>query len=372
MESTVEQPTSFHSPFACASGSLGDVAHGGLDYRELQRLGLAAEEVVDFSTNVNPLGPSPAVAEAIRGVALDRYPDREAIALRAALCRRLALPPEHLLAGNGSSELIWLVGQAWLRPGDQVIIPRPTYGEYQRVAVAHGAEVLSCLSCEADGWEPSEAVIGRMLQDRAPRVCFLCRPNNPTGTMLDRETIRRWAERFSQTLFVVDESYLDFLPHVPTVASLALANVLVVRSLGKAYALAGLRVGYAAGHPELLRRLRRFQPPWSVSEPAQAAAVAALCDAGHLEASLGQLAIWKRDLVADLVAAGLDVLAAETPYFLIRVDQAAAVRDALLQQRILVRDCSSFGLPQYIRVSTRGREENALLVEALRRRPLPP
>lgn len=341
------------------------VPHGGLDYSELSARGWRPDDVIDFSTNVNPFGPAPSVREALRQAAIDCYPDRECLKLRHALAERHRTSPDEWLVGNGSSELLWLIGLAIVRPGETVLIPQPTYGEYERIARLRKARVLSCFCPEAEHFRFPVETLTRLLEQAGPRVCFLSRPNNPTGTLPPLAVLEDWARTFRRTLFVVDEAYLDFLPRASSAISLGLDNVLVLRSLGKAYALAGLRIGGVHGDPELLALLRRVQPPWSVSGPAQAAAIAALGDERHLRQSMEKLTAAKAHLLTDLRTLEFRPVDSETPFFLMKVGAASVVRAALWEQRVLVRDCTSFGLPEFIRISPRRPEENAVLVAAL-------
>jgi histidinol-phosphate/aromatic aminotransferase/cobyric acid decarboxylase-like protein len=163
----------------------------------------------------------------------------------------------------------------------------------------------------------------------------------------------------------VDEAYLTFTASAPSVLSARRTNMLVLRSMTKAYALAGLRLGYAVGSTDILEALRRARPPWSVNALAQAAGIAALQDTAHLTHCLACIARAKDDLVAGLRALGLRPVPSTTHFFLVRVGNGAACRQALLQGSVLVRDCASFGLPEYIRVATRRPEENARLLTAL-------
>ncbi|GAB4535229.1 MAG: histidinol-phosphate transaminase [Anaerolineae bacterium] len=339
--------------------------HGALDYAELERLGLDADEVLDFSVNSNPYGPSPAVRQALADVPLERYPDREALALRRALADRLGLSPEQIVIGNGTAELLWLVALAFLRPGDRVLIIAPTFGEYERAAALMGASVELWTAQPERTFAVEPGQVGQRLKDLAPRLVFLCNPNNPTGTVLPLESISAWAEAHPATLFVVDEAYLAFAPGQRSALNAALDNILVLRSMTKDYALAGLRLGYAAGHPSVITALRRVLPAWNVNALAQAAGMAALNDEAHLRKSLEALGRARQTLVADLRRLGLSPLPSAVHFFLVRVGDGCAFRQALLQQGILVRDCASFGLPAYVRIATRRPEENERLVYAV-------
>lgn len=340
--------------------------HGGFDYAELRELGLRAEDILDFSASVNPYGPSPSVRDALAHVRFDTYPDREALALCETLARFVDVGTDCVLPGSGASELIWLTALTFVRPGVRVLIVGPTYAEYARAASLAGAQIVTYRAREDDGFTPNLGAIQRRLRKLAPRLVFICNPNNPTGTYLPPAIIKQWARRYAQTLFVVDEAYLPFALELENVTSLNLANVLVLRSLTKDCALAGLRLGYAVGAPNVVESLRRMQPPWSVNALAQAAGIAAVEDRSHRERTLALLVEAKAKLAAGLAALGLPPLPSAGPYFLLRVGDGAAFRRALLNRGVLVRDCASFGLPAYVRISVRQPQENARLLDVIR------
>jgi cobyric acid synthase CobQ/L-threonine-O-3-phosphate decarboxylase len=338
--------------------------HGGADPGELARFGLRPEDVLDFSANVNPFGPSPAVRAAIATAAVNRYPDREARALRAALADALQVPADHILAGNGASELIWLVSLAFLHRGDRVLILQPTYGEYTRAAQLMGAEVHEYRAREADGFRHDAEAVRRAIAELQPRLVFLANPNNPTGVALPVEAIGRWAAEFPTTLFAIDEAYRAFAADAPSCQASISDNVLVLRSMTKDFALAGVRLGYALSSISVIAALAAVRPPWSVSSIAQAAGVAALADGAFLAESLARLSQAKTELVQQLQSRGVSVVPSSVHYFLAKVGDAANFREALLRRGVLVRDCASFGLPEYVRISSRGLADTARLLEA--------
>jgi L-threonine-O-3-phosphate decarboxylase len=339
--------------------------HGGPDRAELRRLGLRLEEILDFSTNINAYGPSPAVRDAIARTPLDRYPDDEASALRAALAEHLGVPPQCILAGNGSSELLWLAVLAFLRPYDRVLVLGPTFAEYARMATLRGAHLKILLAKEEMNFTLPSREIRAALESWHPRLVFLCNPNNPTGTVLEADVIENWVYNHPQTIFIVDESYLAFIPGLRSVRDAGQNNVLLLRPMTKDYALAGLRLGYAVGAEKLIAALLRVRPPWNVNALAQAAGLAALLDQNHLHRSLELLAAAKGELMTALAELGMQTHPSAAHFFLVRVSNGSAVRRALLHKGILVRDCASFGLPEFIRICTRRPEENARLVAAL-------
>jgi L-threonine-O-3-phosphate decarboxylase len=340
--------------------------HGSLNYGELQALGLRPEEVLDFSANVNPYAPSPAVRKVLVEVSLDRYPDRECLELRTALAESLGVAPERILPGNGASELIWLAALAFVGSGSRVLILGPTFGEYARTARLMGARVSSWQAREETGFAIEPAEIADCLEVLRPEVVFLCNPNNPTGATLPADVIAAWARQYGGTLFVLDEAYLPFASGLGSAVAVMADNVLVLRSMTKDFGLAGLRLGFAVGDERVIALLRRVQPPWSVNAPAQAAGVAALSTFTHRQRSLEQLTQAKHELTVGLAQLGLIPVPSATHFFLVKMGDGAAFRQALLQRGLLVRDCASFGLPAHVRIAARRPKENARLLAVIR------
>ena len=349
---------------------LTDVAHGALDFAELEAHGLAPDAVIDFSVNNNPYGPSPRVQEVLRSVVIDRYPDRQSLALRRRLAQHLDVSIDHLLVANGSMELLWFVALAYLRPGDAALILEPTFGEYERVTQLMGAARHAYVTRPETRFEIDEAALLTAMQRLQPRLMFICNPNNPTGAHLPVETIAAWTAQHPETLFIVDEAYLPFVAGPPpSMIQHLRRNVLVLHSMTKAHALAGIRLGYAIGDAEIISTLNKVRPTWNVNAMAQAAGIAALDDATHLAQTLARVSADKTVLAANLEALGLPPLPSTTHFFLCRARQASALRQSLLPQGILVRDCASFGLPDYIRIASRRPSDNDKLLEALSRSP---
>ncbi len=340
--------------------------HGGLDYAELEMLQLTPEEVLDFSVNSNPFGPSPCVQQALARIPLDRYPDREALTLRRALAERLLVPPECIVVGNGAAELFWLIAVAYLSVGDVVLVLSPSFGEYARLAYLQGAKVHHWTARAEDEFAIAEEEIAHLLRQLRPRLVFICNPNNPTGTLLAPQALGRWCISYPDTLFVADESYHAFAIGFQSAIPLRCENLLVVRSMTKDYALAALRLGYAVGDTVVIEALKRVRPAWNVNALAQAAGLAALSDEEHLRRSIEALHCAGRILKDEIQALGWRLLPSAVHFFLMDVGNGAAFRSALLRHNILVRDCASFGLPAYVRIAPRRPEENARLIAVLR------
>jgi histidinol-phosphate aminotransferase len=340
--------------------------HGALNYAELEQLGLDPDNILDFSVNSNPYGPSPAVAEALATVPLDRYPDREALALRRALAVHCDLSPDRIVIGNGTAELLWLVCFAFLRSTDRVLVIGPTFGEYARLSALMGARVETWSAQPDHDFMVEFNAVAQRLDTLQPRLLFLCNPNNPTGLVIPVDMIMAWAGRHPETLFVIDEAYLAFAAGTCSMLAAAAGNILVLRSMTKDYALAGLRLGYAASHNQaVISALAQARPAWNVNALAQAAGMAALADQAHLARTLADLNQARARLVTALERLNLVPGPSATHFFLVHVGNAGVFRQQLLKQAILVRDCASFGLPAYIRIATRRPAENKQLLAAI-------
>lgn len=347
-----------------------DAVHGSVHDEELRTLGLRPlRDVIDFSVNTNPFGPAPAVVDAWRNADITRYPDPDARELRAALARRHGLVAEDVLVSNGSVELVWLAALGYLGPGDAALVVGPTFGEYERAVRIAGAEVTPWRSQPDNDFVLDIAAIDRLTDTPSVKAVFICNPNNPTGVLEPPNTIRDLASRHRDALFVVDEAYVPFVDAGASCLNGGLGdNLLVLRSMTKDCAIPGLRLGYAVAMPEIIRVLRVVQPTWSVGAPAQAAGLAALRCAGGFQAEgLALLTEAKRYLMSAIAELGLEVMPSAANFFLARVGDGAAFRRALMGEGCCVRDCASFGLPEYVRIAVRTVPECKKLVSAIAR-----
>ena len=342
------------------------VTHGAIDFAELERLGIHPDDVLDFSVNSNPFGPSPAVWDAIRSTPLDRYPDRESILLRRALSKRLDIPFEQIIMGNGTAELIQLAAFALLQKSENVLIAGPTFGEYERSARLMNANIRHWCAVPEDGFGYHPDEIQKELTRQKFRMVFLCNPNNPTGQALSLDVLDAWARAHPDTLFVLDEAYLAFAPGMKSATTLRHKNILILCSMTKDYAIAGIRLGYAVADESIVQALVNVRPAWNVSALAQSAGLVALEDEAHQRETLTQLQQEKHFLISGLQELGFIPVPSHTHYFLMPVHNGAEFRQALLKHGILVRDCASFGLPGYIRISAQTREQNIRLLKALK------
>lgn len=326
--------------------------HGGLDADELRALGLRAQDVIDFSVNLNPYGPCGPLLEALRGAPLDQYPDPRARRPREAWANLLETSVERLAVGHGAADLFWAIARALLRPGQRVLIAEPTFSEFRVAAQAAGASLEAHWAREEDGFRFDLAALAA--QARGAAALYLCTPNNPTGVHLSAPLVAELARALPGTWLVLDQSFLALSEHAEEGCVRLPENVLCVRSLTKDFALPGLRIGLLIAAREVIARVEAARPTWSTSAPAQAAIEAAAREQGFVRESYARLRRDRTQLVELLCGAGYVPLAGASSVFqLLRVGEAARFRRRMLERGIALRDCTSFGLPDHVRVAVR-------------------
>lgn len=342
--------------------------HGAVDPSALRAEGVDPGAIIDFSSNQSPLGAAPGVAAAVAGAVVDAYPDPRATGLAEALAARHGVDQAQVVCGNGSTELIRLVAQLALAPSDVALALAPVFGECEVATTLAGARLERAPLIHAGpgaGFRCDEPALHAALERLRPRLCWLCSPNNPTGAALPAALIAALAASHPATLFVLDEAYCDLLsaPQWERQSLLA-GNLVVLHSMTKYWGLAGLRLGHAVAAPETAAALRAAAPPWSVNACAQAAGVAALADPDHHHRSVALLTRERDRLAAGLRDLGWITEPTNAGFFLVYAGDAPVLRRDLLARGCLVRDCSSFGLGEHVRVSPRHPEQNALLLDA--------
>ncbi len=340
--------------------------HGGVQNHEIRSAGLLPGQVIDFSVNLSPIGPPRGVAAAIAAADLTSYPDPLSTTLVTALSQRLDMPPECIMVGNGSTELIHLVTRVFVRSGQRPIVLAPTFGEYAVATDLAGGTVYPWQAQAHRGFRWNLKNKPDVLRRVSPPLVFLCNPNNPTGVYVDHDDVRTLANALISGPLLLDEAYIGFLEEPWSSLDLTRkGRVVVVRSMTKDYGLAGLRLGYLVAHPDVVGAVRRLQPAWSVNSVAQAAGLAALDDQEYLPRMRAAVAEGKRVLVDGLRRLDLVIHEGTVNFVLVEVPDAAALRTALLRRGFAVRDCTSFGLPKHIRIGVRNADECSLLIEAL-------
>jgi histidinol-phosphate aminotransferase len=322
---------------------------------QLQReLGLS--EIVRLSSNETPIGPSPRVIEAIRREAprVHLYPDGGSSALREAIARWAGAPADWLVVGNGGDEIISMISRAVLDPGDEVVVPKPSFEPY--TSEAHLAEAVVVDSPLADYHQDLDDMLRRVTP--RTKLVYVCTPHNPTGTIVRGGPLKRFLEALGPDgpLVVLDEAYRDFCDDPDTPDGVRLirdhANVVSLRTFSKIAGLAGLRVGFAVARPEAIAQLNRVRAPFNVNRLAQVAAVAALEDPEHLARTAALVRAERARVREALLARGASVPPSQSNFLLVRVgDRADALRAALLKAGILVRDGALVGFPGHLRIS---------------------
>ena len=314
---------------------------------------------IKLSSNEGALGPSPKALAAYAAAAADLsiYPEGSAEILRHAVGEAFGLDPARILCGNGSDELITLIANAFLRPGDEVVFSEHAFLVYKIATLANSGVPVSVK-------EKNRTVdVDAMLAAITPRtkLVYLANPNNPTGTYLPfAEVERLHAGLSSDTLLVLDAAYAEFVRKNDYDAGIALClkhgNVVMTRTFSKIYGLAGLRIGWALVPPAVADVLNRIRMPFNVSIPAQQAGVAALADHDHLSAAVEHNSLWRDKLTAAIRALGLEVDNSVCNFLLIRFPQTpgktAAEADRYLSERgLILRGVASYGLPQCLRLT---------------------
>ncbi|MGA7075885.1 MAG: histidinol-phosphate transaminase [Halobacteriota archaeon] len=335
----------------------------------------AMPSVLDYSANFNPyLHPrvKSAIKEAVK--AAYHYPDHTYKRFRETVGEYLAVPSDAIVPGNGSVELIRLCAWAFLEKGDKVIIPAPTFGEYELACRLSGAEPLIVPFWNEQAFKRD---LFSALADEDISMVFLCNPNNPTGKGLARETVTDVASkcRETQTFLLVDEVFIELSDPRQSVASANLDDAFVLRSLTKSFSIPGIRASYGVTNLDLAHVLNSIRLPWNLNSIAEAVTVALLEDCeSYLDASRTKIAAQRRWLMRELEKiSGFEPLESDANFVMVNVagTSLSSSEFALGMKRhgCLVRDCQSFRLTghDYIRIAVRTKAENARLLDAIKR-----
>jgi threonine-phosphate decarboxylase len=356
-------------------------SHGGNIYRAAGQLGLGEYEIIDFSASINPLGVPKSVLAGIRDTMkyLHNYPDPDARQLTLALAKNFAINPESILCGNGSTELIYLVIRA-LMP-ERILIPAPTFSEYE-LAAGEGREIVRYALNAKDNFAinpdtfitamagGSKFLSYKMALPTSVDMVFLCNPNNPTGGILRKSDMLKIAAaaKALKCHLVVDEAFIDFSPDDSLINEVEDNPYLIVlRSMTKFYALSGLRVGYGVFPLKLIDAMKRHKEPWTVNTLAQVAGIDAINDKTYKEDTFRIINNERKTLEDGFRLLNIHYLPSEANFYLIRVDKAQNIIDALGEKGILIRGCSNFrGLDSsYARVAVKSNRDNMRLLKEL-------
>lgn len=353
-------------------GSLGAVrtdrrVHGGLLQAELCSLGIEPADVLDFSVNCNPYGPCREVVEAVRSAPIDQYPDPTAREARVAIASLLGVDPGQVALGNGSSELLWTLAHIVVRPGTGVVIVEPTFSEFRAAAERAGGRIHEWRATSSDEFAIDLQAVERRVREDDAAVLYLCAPNTPTGISIPVHDVARLAEANPAVVIVLDQSFLSLSERFADVRAKLPENVICIRSMTKEHAIPGIRVGYLVAASNIVGHVEACRAAWTTSSLTQAAAIAGCRATDFVDRSRATLLADCSVLAESLCRVGLDPVPSTTGFLIVRTGGASSLRDRLLAtHHILVRDCRSFGLPDYIRLAARPEAECERLIGALR------
>jgi histidinol-phosphate aminotransferase len=329
--------------------------------------GRSPEEIVKLASNENPLGPSPRAIEAMRLAAAEAnlYPDGGGFALRTKLAARLEVPPESIVLGNGSNEIIEFIGHAFFRPGTEMVTSENAFIAYKLIASLFGARTIEVpdrdYRFDLEGL--AEAITPHT------RVIFIANPNNPTGTLVRQEAIDHFMDRVPQDVVVVfDEAYFEYLDRPGDTLKFVRQNlnVVVLRTFSKIHGLAGARIGYGVARPDLAQLLHKTREPFNINSLAQAGAIAALADESHQAASRRLTDEGRSYLENEFSALGLTFVPSSANFVLVKVGDGKQLFHSLLRHGVIVRALTGYKFPEWVRISVGTMEQNRRCLAALR------
>lgn len=341
----------------------------GKPVEELERE-LGIPDAIKLASNENPLPPSDRVQQAIIAALghLNRYPDGSAFYARQAVAKKHGFTPDQIVLGNGSNDLIELVVRSFMRPGDEAVVPHPSFVVYPMIVQAVGG--IRVMVMLRDYRLDLEAM-ARAITPQT-KVVFIANPNNPTATMVTADEVEHFMARVPErTIVVFDEAYIEFAlgPDFPDALSYVRQGrkVVVLRTMSKAASLAGLRVGYAVADADAVSLMNRIRQPFNVNSLAQAAALAALEDDNHVVECVRMNEAGKAYLYDEFRALGVKYVPSRANFILVDVGRNAAdIYQKLLHEGVIVRPMTSFGMETALRITVGTPDENRRLVKGLR------
>ena len=332
-----------------------------------RELGLPLGGLIKLASNENPLGPSPKAVEAMQQTAsqIHLYPDGNAFYLRNAMAERLGVDANQLIFGNGSNEIIEFVAHALLGPGTNIVVSQYCFAIYPIVAHLTGAD---CIAVPAKDYGHNLPAMREAITPDT-RIVFVANPNNPTGTLASHEDVLALVDAVPEhTLLVMDEAYFEFLESpldlVPCLQEKP--NLLLMRTFSKIYGLAGLRIGYGIGHPEFIAALEKVRQPFNLNAMAQAAALAAIDDTDHLEATRANNAAGLEFFEQTLSEMNVETVPSHANFILANVGDGAGTFQKLQERSVITRPMTGYQLPEWIRISIGTPAENERCLAALR------
>lgn len=341
----------------------------GKPISELAReMGLAESSIIKLASNENPLGASPkavaAMHEALKDIA--RYPDGNGFALKDAIATKFGVKHEQIVLGNGSNDVLELIARGFLSAGVEAVFSQHAFAVYPLVTQATGAKGIT-VAAKNFGHD-----LAAMREAMTPntRVLWIANPNNPTGTLLDKAELYAFLKDVPpHVLVVLDEAYDEYLPPEKKAESVGwlaeFGNLVVSRTLSKAYGLAGLRVGFALSAAPVIDILNRVRQPFNVNSVAQAAAVAALADDDFVQQSYALNVAGMAQMTETFDRLGVSYIPSFGNFVSFQVADAKTVYQRLLENGVIVRPVANYEMPNYLRVSIGLAQENIRFLQAL-------
>jgi len=341
----------------------------GKPIEELERE-YGVHDAIKLASNENPCPPSDKVQKAIIAQLrhLNRYPDGSGFYLRQALAKKHGFTQDQVVLGNGSNELIELAVRTFLKPGDEAIVPHPSFVVYPMIVqAAGGIRVMVMLKDHRLDLEAMARAITPMT-----KMVFVANPNNPTATIVTADEVEAFMARMPErTIVIFDEAYMEFAmgPDFPNTLEYVRQGrkVLVLRTFSKAASLAGLRVGYGVADADAIALMNRIRQPFNVNSLAQAAALAALEDEPHVQECVRMIDTGRQFLYDEFTALGIRYVPSRANFILVDVGRSASdIYQRLLKEGVIVRPMTPFGMESALRVTVGTPEENRRLVKALK------
>lgn len=332
-----------------------------------RELGLDPAAIIKMASNENPLGPSPKAVAAMQSLLAEShiYPDGGGWKLRQALAEKFGLDRGHVILGCGSNEVIEFIGHAFLQPGDNIITAGHAFLVYKLMAKVFGAETIEVPD---PNYTHDLDAMAAAITPRTKEI-FIANPNNPTGTLVGQEAIDRFMAKVPPHVVVVfDEAYYEFLDNPPDTLKYVREgrNVVVLRTFSKIQGLAGLRIGYGLGPPELIEILQRARQPFNTTALAQAAALAGLLDEEHQAKTKAITDEGRAYLQEQFAALGLEFVPSHANFVLVKVGDGNAVFKAMMQKGIILRAMAAYKLPEWVRISVGTMEQNRRCIAELK------
>lgn len=342
----------------------------GKPISELQReLGLT--HISKLASNENPLGASPKVLAAIEQALKDigRYPDGNAFFLRHVLSEFLSVPMSQVAVGNGSNELLELIGRVFAGPGDEIIYSQYGFAVYPITAQIVGAKAVEV---PAKDYGHDLAAMAAAVTAKT-KLIYVANPNNPTGTLFGRDEWEAFMAKIpSQVIVVLDEAYLEYVERADYANGMdylsRYPNLVLSRTFSKAYGLASLRVGYMVASEEIISYINRLRAPFNVNHLAQVAAATALKDQDFVQQTVALNRAGKQQICQALAQMNISFIPSEGNFVCVQFGHdAMALNQRLLKQGVIVRPVANYGLTEFLRVSIGNHQENQHFIDALHR-----